>query len=672
MSSPPPELQPDIIARWGKDLRCLYVNQAVRRKTGHPPEWFVGKTNAETGQPPRICQLWDNALRQVFATGEDVAIASVFRAPGRKRFYESTLAPEFAADGSGSVESVLVIMRDVTAHKRAELELIRTREQALAAVRAKSEFLANMSHEIRTPLNGVIGMTDLLAETHLDAEQRDFVRTVQDCGTSLLTIIDDILDFSKIEAGKLALESVPFELVGLVETRASLLLGRAKEKGLALLTYVDAALPEQLCGDPVRLGQVLLNLAGNAVKFTSAGSVVLRVVRDAVPGGAPFVRFSVQDTGIGLSPAAKAKLFQPFTQADGSTTRRFGGTGLGLSISKRLVELMGGEIGVDSVEGRGSTFWFRLPLTEAAGGPAPTVDRPAAPANFAGRRFLVVDDDLAAAEILGRYLRGWGAEAVAVGRAADALGELRRCHRAGHRFDLAILDKRLPDLDGLELARQIRADPDLGMTPLLLATAYDRSSLREEALASGFAAYLRKPVRRAELAHELARALAPAAPDAPPARAADVPATTAPDRKAPPRRPRPEHILVAEDNVVNQRLLLTQLRSMNFQAQAVANGYEALDALAHGRFDLVLMDCHMPGLDGLETTRHIREREKQGSAAGTGSARGLPILALTADVLSENQARCREVGMDDFLTKPVRKEQLREALDRWLPPPPPE
>ena len=508
-----PELAPDIVARWGPDLRCRYINQAVARKTGRPVEWFLGKTNAEAGQPPHICIIWDDALRQVFATGDDVAVASKFPAPGgRTRYYESTLAPEFTLDDSHRVESVLVIMRDVTAHKRAQSDLVRAREQALAAAQAKSEFLANMSHEIRTPLNGIIGMTDLLAETGLDAEQRDFVRTVQDCGAGLLTVIDDILDFSKIEAGKLDLENVPFELLGVVEGRASLLLGRAGEKSLSLLTYVDASLPAHIYGDPVRLGQVLLNLMGNAIKFTAVGSVVLRVVREegrVEKGEGPRAYFSVQDTGIGLSAVARAKLFQPFTQADGSTARRFGGTGLGLSISKRLVELMGGEIGVDSTEGRGSTFWFKLPLVEAPEVESPVLSKvPMASRSLCGRRVLVVDDHLAATEILGRYLRGWGAEVATVGRAADALAELRRCAREACHYDLAILDKRLPDLDGLELAAQIRADPTLAAMPFILATAFDRRALREEVLAAGCAAYLRKPVRREELHETVIQVLA--------------------------------------------------------------------------------------------------------------------------------------------------------------------
>ncbi len=339
--------------------------------------WYVGKTNAEAGQPVHICQLWDDALRRVFASGQDLAVASEFPGPRRLRHYETTLAPEFAADGSGTVASVLVIMRDVTRYRRAQEDLVRAREEALAAVRAKSEFLANMSHEIRPPLNGIIGMTDLLAETGLDAEQRDFVRTVQDCGSGLLTVIDDILDFSKIEAGKLNLESLPFDLVELVEARANLLMAKAAERGLALLTYIDTSLPERLQGDPARLGQVLLNLLSNAIKFTASGSVVLRVLREqASDDTRPRISFSVQDTGIGLSPEAKDKLFQPFTQADGSTARHFGGTGLGLSICKRLVEMMGGQIGIESVEGRGTTFWFTLPLAVADGEPVPAQTAP--------------------------------------------------------------------------------------------------------------------------------------------------------------------------------------------------------------------------------------------------------------------------------------------------------
>ena len=317
---------------------------------------------------------------------------------------------------------------------------------------------------------------------------------------------------------------------------------------------------------------------------------MLRVVRETGPAGDPRVGFSVQNSGIGLSPAAVGRLFQPFTQVDGSTARRFGGTGLGLSISKRLVELMDREIGVDSIEGRGATFWFKLLLREAVPEPAPAAG-PALPANFNGRRVLVVDDHQAATEILARYLRDWGTEVTIVVRATDALAELRRCAREQRRFDLAILDKRLPDLDDLELARRIRAEPALETMPLLLSTAFDRSALREEALASGFNAYLRNPVRRAELFEELARVLNLTHESTTPIQEPAAPAQPPPCCPEPGPGGRAQHVLVAEDNVVNQRVLLTQVRSLGFTVQTVANGYEALEALAHDEFVLVLIDA---------------------------------------------------------------------------------
>ena len=324
---------------------------------------------------------------------------------------------------------------------------------------------------------------------------------------------------------------------------------------------------------------------------------------------------------------------------------------------------MGGAIGVDSVEGRGSTFWFKIPLLIAEEAPVSPA-APVSPVDFAGRRILLVDDHLAATEILGRYLRGWGAEVTSVARAADALGELRRGEREKARYDVAILDKRMPDLDGLELARQIHADPMVGTMPLILSTAFDRAALKEDALTGGFAAFLRKPGAPG-------RAVQGTGPGARAGSRGGNPKLNQQNRRRRPVRRSPDpmradHILVAEDNVVNQRLLLTQLRSLGLQAQVVVNGYEALEALAHGEFALVLMDCHMPEMDGLETTRAIRAGERQKHADRSGALPRLPILALTADVLPENRALCTAAGMDGFLTKPVRKEQLREALSHWL------
>ena len=651
---------PDAMLVIDKEGRVIAWNYAMEKLTGVKSDEIIGKDNYEYAIPfhgKRRPILIDLVLNP---DSEYETTYSMFRREGRKllaethalqlKHGEAYLFGTASAlyDAKGVEVGAIETLRDITEWKCIEKELIDARCTAEEATQARSDFLANMSHEIRTPMNGVIGMTSLLLQSELTPEQREYARTVQASADTLLTIINDILDFSKIEAGKLDFEHIDFDLRITLDELMELLSVKAEEKDLEFAGYLQPDVPLLLKGDPGRLRQVLLNLGSNAIKFTSTGEVTIEAQLIRETEEKAVIRFSVKDTGIGIPADRLDRLFKSFSQVDSSTTRKYGGTGLGLAISKRLVELMDGEIGVESEEGRGATFWFSVCL-EKQRHAARKQSEIVLPRDIRGKRILAVDDNETNRKILKAALESWQCRATVAADADQALALLKLAAQNETPFEMAILDFMMPDLDGESLGRMIKKEPELKDIRLVLLTSRGMRGDAARARNLGFEAYLTKPIKQSQLFDAIVAVFGK-----------QKSAATGSEEEIVTRYSLAEtrkdqfRILLVEDNAVNQKVALIHLKKYGYEADVACNGREALEAVGKNHYDLVLMDIQMPEMDGYEATRAIR-----------GAENGVPIIAMTANAMKGDREKCLAAGMSDYLSKPVNPGELLEKIRFW-------